>query len=342
MAKEERDKYIQQLEEKAYATAEPWQRPVKPAEMPGFGGALAEAGMRMIGAPQQLVANILANVPRGREKGEEWWHPAVQPLEKTYRYLTGAEEKPTELPGGEFSRTLTDPWMWTSLGGAGLALALKGKTASEIVNLASRSPWLRSAIERLPGMGPTKKMIESGTRMVRPEALSRAPGALIPKYTELQPQRQTLYREVMKSPAVQRGVPKTLKPEYARTFVSSRGPQQKMMRKMIATPRGQTRMEGWLEQPPHLRTQPKGAPINEWGGRTAYRTEFGARPKSVVEEMTQTTEWAAEPGQTASIYESLEGQVSGAARARDEALNLPPVIQKKVKKVPKPPKAKKE
>jgi hypothetical protein len=207
---------------------------------------------------------------------------------------------------------------------------LKGKTAAEIAAMAASNPRLQ-ALLKMPGLGATRKIAATVGKVATPQALSRVPGALMPKYTELEPKAQTLYRQVSAWPSLRMNVPQSQIPEYARTYVASRGPQRKMMGEMLATPKGEAKLSKWLEQPPHLRARPKGeGPV--------YLTEFGEQPPSVVEQMTQGKEWVAEPQKVRATYESLESQISGAAQARDEALNLPPVITKRVKKVPKPPK----
>jgi hypothetical protein len=285
----------------------------------------------MLSAPQQLVANIVKGVGKGAEKGEPGWYPAVRPLHQTIKYMTDPEAKETTLPGGEFTRTATDPLMWSTLGGGALAWILKNKSAAEIMEMAARSPWLKSMMERLPGLGGAKKITAPMGRTAASGAIARTPGALIPKYSELAPKNQTLYREVSAWPSLKMNVPQSQIPEYARTYVSSLKPQRKMMGEMLTTPKGQAKVSGWLEQPPHLRARPKGeGPV--------YSTEFGTQPPSVVEEMTQGKEWVAEPGQTKMGYESLESQISAATEDINKGLSMPPVIQKKAKAVPKVPK----
>jgi hypothetical protein len=335
MDKEQKDQYLKQIEEKAFATAEPWQRPTKPAEMPGIGGTLWEAGTRMIGAPQQLVANILKGAGKGEEKGQEWWYPAVRPLAQTYEYMTNPEAKPTKLPGGEFTSTLTDPLMWTTMGGAGLALALKGKTAAEIAEIALKNPRIM-ALLKMPGLGSTRKIAEGAVKPATAASLRGVPGALIPKFTEMAPEGQALYTEVTKAPVTRKTVAQSLVPEYGRSFVASTPEQRTALSGLRATPQGEKTLETWLSQPPHLRKSLVKPGIRE------YSTEFGAgpQPRSMAERVT-LGEGLPSPGETASTMEALEAEVSGARMGANRALNLPPVIQKKVKKVPKAPSKKK-
>jgi hypothetical protein len=85
---------------------------------PGLvGGAKAVGGAVMKGLelPQQMVANVLAPAIRGEKAtpGEA----LTKPFERTARWIRG-ESEPTELPGGEISRMVTDPLMYTGVGPA--------------------------------------------------------------------------------------------------------------------------------------------------------------------------------------------------------------------------------
>ena len=342
---EEKEAFTTQLMDEAYAGAEEWQKPQKPPEMPGVGTAVLsglEAVGRVVRAPQQLVANILAGAGKGPEKGESWWYPAVRPLAQTWQTMNpdfGAalrleppkreDRPPQELVGGEFTEQLTDPLMWTTLGGLGVAKVLSTKTAPEIVKMAMTNPRL-AALLKMPGVGATRKMVARSTKPISAEALKNVPGSLIPKFTEMTPEGQTLYKEVTAAPLTRKTVAQSLVPEYGRSYVASTPEQRTAMSGLRATPQGERSLETWLSQPPHLRKS-----LVKPGTRE-YVTEFGVgpTPRSVVERVT-LGEGLPTPGETLSTFEAFDQQISGAKEMTGRALALPPAISKKLKKAPK-------
>ena len=278
----------QKLEAEAFQGAPEFARPYKPSWKERH-PSLYAAGETAYGVPmktletlQQTVANLLDPILKGKR------YPATfggllqslrEPFQKTGEFMTG-EREATELPGGEVSRIVTDPLMYTGLGEIAAAkMAARGAPAG---------------VKMLPKLG--RKAVGEVTRKALTSPGTSQWVSEIPRSwsTWNEPQR-SIYKLFMQRG--QQHLPKEQLQRVAETLTNA-GPEEGRAALKILSEGDKNKirsLSSWAEQPSWGRKALKGAkPAGKAAqpGATGVGPEVGGAGKTVVEAINEPEGYA--------------------------------------------------
>lgn len=274
------------LEDEAFKGAPEFARPYQPSwkeRHPSLYAARATAigtPMKVLETSQQVVANLLDPILKGKR------YPATlggllqslkEPFQKTGETMTSQRED-TELPGGEITRTITDPLMYTGLG----ELAATKMAARAAERLASGVKLLPKLGRKAAGEVTRKALTSPGTA----EWVSEIPRSWS---TWNEPQR-AVYKMFMQEGT--QHIPKEQLKRVAETLTNA-GPEQGASALKILREGNKNKIRSlisWAEQPSWGRKAIKGAKQTAkvaQPGATGIGVEVGGAGKTVAEEISQ-------------------------------------------------------
>jgi len=270
------------LEDEAFADAPEFARPYQPSwkerhpSLYAAGATAVGTPMKVLETPQQIVANLLDPILKGKR------YPATfggilaalkEPFQKTGEWM-GSQREETELPGGGVTRMVTDPLMYTGLGELA-ATRMAARAAPPGVKML---PLGRKAAEKI------------GKIFMKP-GLEQWVGEIPRSWaTWDQPNRQ-LYSQIMQMG--QQYIPKDQLQRVAETIVNV-GPEQGAQAVKILREGNTNRIRSlvsWAEMPSWSRKVLKGGKKAAQAG-VADGEEVGGAAKTVVEEASQPGDWA--------------------------------------------------
>lgn len=279
-----------QLETEAFAGAPEFARPLDPdfwERNPRLTGALKTAygvPMKLLETPQQLVANIINPALRGERYPATFGgalQSLIEPLKRTGEWMTSQREE-TELPGGEISRFVTDPLMYTGVG--------------ELAAVRAAKRGIPAGVKAIPSLGKKAAERELKATLSKP-GLSQIIEEIPRSWATWDLENRSLYTQIMQRG--QQHIPKEQLQRVAETIVNAPPEEAKAAFQLLQSgkPNDLRKLVAWTEAPYWKRKI-----LGKAGkGGSAVKTPTGAAEgggKTVVEEMNQ-------PGGLADYMERL-------------------------------------